>query len=245
MNEQRVKFLLQAGPPRAGDREDPAFAGALRHAEADPALGAWVEQQQQLTAALAAKLNEIQPPPRLKQHILAGGHVSQRATRHRRRTWLALAASLTLLISLGVWRWSVAGPPPADYAALRADMCAFLAGGFSLEVRSPALGRLQAHLGDRHGVTDYAVPANLAAQPGVGCRMIDWRDRRVALICFSARGQLVHLLILPRSQLPSGTPPEQITYQSVGEWATAGWADDRNVYLVTTRGSPEMLAALL
>ncbi len=245
MDEQRARFLLQSGPPRAGDREDPAFIEALAQAEADPSLGDWTRRQQELTEAMSAKLNEIDVPAHLKSHILAGGHVSQRNRQYRRRGWLALAAAATVFLSLAAWQWGGLGFKQANFTALRADMCEFLAGSFSLEVQAPSLARLQAHLGEQYDFTGYTVPANLAAQRGVGCRVIEWRGRQVALICFSVQGQLVHLLILPRSQLPADTLPERTLHESLGEWATAGWTDDQNVYLVATRGTPELIAGLL
>lgn len=246
MDPQRAKFLLQGGLPRASDREDPAFVEALAEAETDPALEDWTRRQQQLTDALAGKLNEIAVPAHLKNHLLAGGFVSQRAHRFRRRSWLAAAASLVLLIGLAAWQWiSTPVVQPIGFATLRADLCDFLTGDVRLEVQSPLLERLQAHLGAKHQFTNYAVPAALAAQRGVGCRMIDWRGRQVALICFTSHGQLVHFFVTPRSAWPDAELPLDYTHEQVDEWATAGWVDDRNVYLVATRGSPEMLASLL
>jgi len=246
MDPQRAKFLLQGGPPRAGDREDPAFVEALAEAEADPALGDWTRRQQHLTDALAGKLNEIAVPAYLKNHLLAGGFVSQRTHRFRRRSWLAAAASLAILVGLATWQWiSTPVVQPIGFAALRADLCDFLAGDFQLEVQSPLLERLQEHLGAEHQFTNYAVPAALAGQRGVGCRMIDWQGRQVALICFTSNGQLVHFFITPRSTWPDEELPLAYTHEQVEEWATAGWVDDLNVYLVATRGTPDMLASLL
>lgn len=246
MDEQHARFLLQSGPPRAGDRNDPAFIEAMAQAGADPLLGDWVGQQQHLTEALSAKLDEIKVPAHLKDHILAGGFVSRRAGRHRRRWWLAAAAAF--IIALGIAGWQRGGlfeTQPAGYAALRADMCEFFAGSFQLEVQSTSLERLRAHLRTQHQIVDYSVPDALAQQRGVGCRLIAWRGQRAALICFTSQGQLVHLLIVPRSGLPTNALPGDDNRKQVGEWATAGWADEQNVYLAATRGSAEMLAGLL
>lgn len=246
MDPQRAKFLLHGGPPRAGDREDPAFVEALAHAETEPVLGAWARRQQALTDALSDKLNELEVPVHLKNHILAGGIVSQRAHRYRRRSWLAAAASFTALLGLAAWPWlSAPGVQPPSFARLQADLCEFLAGSFELEVRSASLESLRAHLGRRHQFTNYAVPAALAAQPGVGCRMIDWHGRQVALICFTSQGQLVHLMVTPRASWPEHELPLERVHEQVDGWATAGWVQDGNVYLVATRGTPEMLASLL
>ena len=97
----------------------------------------------------------------------------------------------------------------------------------------------------RHQFTNYELPTTLAGSAGVGCRTVPWRDRQVMLICFTANRQLVHLMILPRSRLPDAPAPGPIIQQQVGEWATASWADDRNVYLASTRASTEFLKGIL
>jgi hypothetical protein len=74
---------------------------------------------------------------------------------------------------------------------------------------------------------------------------VPWRDRQVMLICFTADHQLVHLMILPRAQLPDAPAPGPIVQQQVGEWSTASWADSQNVYLVSTRAPAEFLKGIL
>ncbi len=246
MDESRAKFLLQAGPPRAGDLADPAFAEAQAQAAADPILAAWVNEQQELADALSAKLKEIPVPVNLRDYILAGGAVSERRTVHSRRTWLALAAGFAVLLAAGWWQWnSSSAGKTANLASLRTDMTTFLSGPFQLELYSPSLPKLRGHLAERHQFINYEVPAKLAGTAGVGCRTVPWRDRQVVLICFTADRQLVHLMILPRSQLPDAPAPGQIVSKQLGEWATASWADGQNVYLASTLGSGKFLSAIL
>ena len=246
MDESRAKFLLQSGPPRAADQTDPAFAEAHAQAAADPNLAAWVADQQELTAALGDKLKEIPVPANLREYILAGGAVSERRTVHSRRTWLALAAGFAVLLATGWWQWnSSSAGKTANLASLRADMTTFLSGPFQLELYSPFLPALRGHLAERHQFINYEVPAKLAAGAGVGCRTVPWRDRQVMLICFTADHQLVHLMILPRSQLPDAPAPGQIVSKQLGEWATASWADGQNVYLASTLASAEFLKGFL
>jgi hypothetical protein len=246
MDKARAKFLLQSGFPRAGDRDEPGFVEAQMQADADPTLAAWVNQQQERADALGAKLKEIPVPANLRECILAGGAVSERRTLRSRRTWLALAAGFAGLLAAGWWQWdSARNSNTANLASLRTDMTAFLSGPFKLELYSPSLPALRGHLAQQHKFSNYEVPAKLAAAAGVGCRTVPWRDRQVMLICFTADHQLVHLMILPRAQLSDALATGRVVSKQVGEWATASWADEKNVYLAATLGSAEFLSARL
>lgn len=245
MDEQKAKFILSAGTPRPEDADQEAFRDAAELAETSPELRRWKDDQQRLSDALHRRLNEVPVPAGLRSRILAGESVSRVQSRWRRSSLLALAAALVALLGIVVWQLLpfTAHSGEKTFAALRADMSDFLTGPFRLELQSTRLDRLQAHLADKHQFIDYAVPAGLHNRTGVGCRVIDWRGSRVALICFSVDGELVHLMVLPKGQLME--PSVDLGTHQQGEWVTTGWEDSRNVYLVATKGSEAFLDELL
>lgn len=247
MDAQQARYLLQAGRPRPGDADEAAFQEALALAGADPELGAWLDRQQAVTDALRRKLHEVPVPAGLKERILAGGVVTRPVKHRQRRQWLALAAGVALLLALGGWQLTRFQPGGGrDYAALRADMTAFLSGYFSLELHSRQLQRVKDHLATEHAFADYEIPAALAGQESVGCRKIDWHNGRVMLICFSVDHQLVHLFITPRTGVsPVPAANGQFAAAQEGDFATVGWSDERNVYLVATPGSAGFLKRTL
>ncbi|HAV65588.1 MAG TPA: hypothetical protein DCY13_24830 [Verrucomicrobiales bacterium] len=247
MDEQQAKFLLQSGRPRPGDAEDPAFLEALKLADANPPLRAWMEEQQALTDSLQRKLGEVPVPADLKQRILAGAAVTRPAPHPNRRRWFAMAAAGALLLGWGGWqltnRRSGGG---TDIAGLRGDMTAFLDGYFSLDLHTRHLDRVKQHLADVHQFTDYQIPTALAGHDSVGCRKLDWNGGRVMLVCFSVDGELVHLFITPRGTLnPVPEPGTRIAARQEGRFATVGWSDEKNLYLVATPGSAEFLRGTL
>ena len=75
-----VQLYLSARRPDGQDDADPPIADAMAKARADSALGAWMGDQQRVDAAIALKLGNVEPPPGLRETIIAGGKVS-------RRTW--------------------------------------------------------------------------------------------------------------------------------------------------------------
>ena len=246
MNKEKIKFLLQAGHPRMEDRQDVVYAEAEREAASDPQLRQWVDRQQALTDAVRDKLEEIPVPEDLRGRILAGGSLSVKTRQMNRRQWVAMAAGLALILGAILWQVLRIHPESnADFTGMRHDMTEFLSGIFTLELSSRQLDKLQAFLAEEYQFVDYQVPDGLASHPGVGCRMIDWQGRQIALICFNVEGELVHLMVLPRDQLPDAPAAGDMVRGVVNEWSTASWIDERNVYLVSTRGSESFLGELL
>ncbi len=244
MDEQKAKYILNAGQPRGLDAEQEAFRDAMNLAEQSPELLDWMRQQQRVTDVLHAKLNEVPVPAGLKDRILAGEAVSRTRRSWSRLSMLKMAAGFVLLLSVLAWQFfprSLHGEK--TFAGLRRDMAEFLSGYFSLELQSTQLDKLRSHLAEKHEVVNYTVPTQLAGKTGVGCRIIDWHGAHVALICFTVNRELVHLMILPKNELLE--LPDSIKPAQQGEWATTGWQDDDNVYLVATRGSPAFLANLM
>lgn len=244
MDEQKAKYILSGGRPRELDADQEGFHEALGMAEQNPAVREWMEEQQTLTETLNAKLNEIPVPVGLKDRILAGESVSRTGVHGSRRSILALAAIFVGLLSVMIWQFIPSSlGSEKNFAGLRTDMAQFLSDGFSLELQSKYLEKLKDHLSEEHQFVDYVVPEQLAGQNSVGCRIIEWQGSQVALICFTVDRELVHLMVLPKDQLLE--LPEKLLPRQAGEWATDGWQDEKNVYLVATRGSADFLESVL
>lgn len=244
MNEQKAKYILSGGCPRKLDADQEGFQEALNLAEQNPEVREWMNEQQQLTESLHSKLNEIRVPVGLKDRILAGEAVSRTRVNGSRRSILALAAIFVGFLSVMIWQFVPSSlASEKNFAGLRTDMAQFLSDGFSLELQSKYLEKLKNHLSEEHQFVDYVIPEHLAGQNSVGCRIIEWQGTEVALICFTVDRELVHLMVLPKDELieqPRGLLPRQ-----AGEWATHGWQDEKNVYLVATRGTPRFLESVL
>jgi hypothetical protein len=242
MDELRAKFLLQSGRPRGKDGEDASFQEASAAAGSNPELAAWVREQEAISSALHDKLNEINPPAGLRDRILAGGAVSSAVAVPTRRWWLKVAAGIA--VALGVWMLlllsGVFGGGPG-LPQFRRDMCAFLSGPFQLELHSRTVGELTEHLANEHDFAGYRIPDFLAQSRGYGCRVLRWQDHEVALICFSLGPNLVHLMVLPRTEALGALVIDGIERKQIDQWATAAWSEGDHVYLLSTRGPPQLL----
>jgi hypothetical protein len=65
MTNLEAKFVLSAYRASGSDACDPAMQEALQQAQRDPALGAWLEQEQAHAMAVAARLAEVPLPAEL------------------------------------------------------------------------------------------------------------------------------------------------------------------------------------
>src|SRR6188768_3424401 len=102
------RLYLSARRPGGQDDADPAMADAIAQSGNDPQLAAWAEAEKRQDAALTLKLRAVQPPPGLRERILAGSQVRRSGAREwfERRVWrsfrnseLVAVAAIVLLFA--------------------------------------------------------------------------------------------------------------------------------------------------
>lgn len=245
MNNEEAKILLHAYHSDAGDPEDPRMAEALEQTRRDPELLAWFNQQRALDTAVCDKLQQVRVPPGLAKKILAGRKARIEPRRNRYRMPLALAASIVFLISLAV---IVAGrfkPPATGFAALRADMTEFLRTFPKLDLTTDRPLEVREWLSLQHPLVQAKIPKGLERFPSIGCRTVEWKGRKLALVCFMVEGQVVHLFVMTRIALPDAPLTPTPILAKVGSQNTAGWSSGDNLYLVVTQAEDSLLRKIL
>jgi hypothetical protein len=241
MNNNEAKFLLCAYRPGGRDADDPAFAGALAQARQDPMLGAWFAREQAFDTAMAAQLGSIAPPPGLREAILTGARVS-RALHATRRwpVWLALAASVALLLGIGaMWRMR--------HARQIDPLTAFAMADARTETplyRGEATNNLHRVLEDP--ATRLAgLSIDYPTLRATGCHTLSLAGHDVLQICFQRGGAWFHLYMVQRADFPqiaSTTGPHIMKQDG---WSALQWADAQHVYVVASSAGPAALQALL
>jgi Protein of unknown function (DUF3379) len=245
MNSEEAKLFLHACRLNGEDANAPRMAEALEQTRRDPELFAWYNDQRALDAAISQKLQQIRVPPDLADKILSKRMaLSQRPTR---RYWmpLALAASVVLLLSLGLLTFGRFKSPPTEFAAMRADMAGFLAEFPRLDLATDQWPEIVRWLARNPALTSVEIPPSLKQFPGLGCREVRWRGKRLMLVCFAAQGEIVHLFIIPKSELRDGTFPPAPVYARVNSWSTASWSQGDVVFLTLTKRDEKFLNNLL
>jgi hypothetical protein len=141
-SEEARMFLHSLGTDRP-TVEDPRLVEALELSRSDPELRAWFEEQQALDIAITDKLDQVSPPPNLAVRIMAS-HRSRAGLRGRRSIHIwptALAASLALLLTVGILVTGRLSPDATQLSALREDMATFLVTFPTLDLASDELPR--------------------------------------------------------------------------------------------------------
>ncbi|HXG47238.1 MAG TPA: hypothetical protein VNO52_06415 [Methylomirabilota bacterium] len=245
MDSQQARFILQSYRGDARDAADPHFAEALRQADADPALAAWLAEELERDEAVRRKLRAVPVPEGLRERILSQRPTGPVASARSYRSWLALAATVVLLAAVAAV-WLGRDRRPVDFVHYRAQMIEIVQGPMRLDYRHLELAEVQRWLAEHQAPVPTAIPTALGQEPDVGCRQLMWNNRPVALVCFIGRGdRVVHLFAIRRVALPDAPDSAAPLFASVNGWSTATWTQDDIVYLLASRLEESALRKLL
>jgi len=244
MTHEDAKFILHAYRPDGSDAADPTFAAALKMAKEDPVLAKWFERQQAFDRAVAAKLRAIEPPAELRAAILAGGRVSRgpRVAWWRQPRWLAMAASVLVVLSGGLMFWpkaAAAGGPILAFVA--EDSRHSETHGGKGEPSGELIARLTrptTRLGD-------GLPVNFDTLRSTGCRSISFQGRDVLEVCFKRNGGWFHCYIVRQADFPSLAALAKPAIVEANRLPVATWSDSAHVYMVVGEASLDALRRLL
>jgi hypothetical protein len=247
MNNQEAKFILGAYRPDGRDAGDAMFGEALAQAERDPELRTWLERQRGFDAALSTKLQQIAPPPGLREAILAGTRVT--ATHSRRSAWrspmfLAVAAAVMVLaaVTIGV-RAAYNRPGAAELAAFALQD---LAESHDNHVGHPqSLADVQAQLTSASLPLSNHLKLDLDDLRKKNCRSVRIAGREVFEICFQRDGTWYHLYAARRSDFAPGRIDPNALTTTRGQFASTAWSDGDRVYALVTRAGTEALRRVI
>ena len=238
MDHDQARLILTAA---RDDREIPGGDAALEQAlallESDPALAEWFAGPED--AAFRAALQSVEPPPHLREAILAGTKTVPFPVRSPRRfpVWLALAAGLVVL--LGSVFLIMSPRPASPFDAILADLPR-LDGLHDHGFSSPSgdLAKVRAWLAERGGAVDFSVPGQLVDLGAVGCEVVSVQGTRVTILCFhTGEGRTAHLYVMDRSRLGDPPPSGDPHLQQDGPMALASWSDGAYSYILAQRGT--------
>jgi hypothetical protein len=247
MNNEQARFLLRAYRPGGHDAGDAAFSEALQQARADPVLGAWFASQQSFDAAVAAKLQAVAPQPGLREAILTGARVSKAAPRGwwRPAGWMAMAASLAVIVSVVAIHWlQRTGPGPAGLA----QMASFALADAETAHAGPHaghLGALGAWLQNPANRISTGAPVDLAQLKAQGCRAVKIAGHEVFEICFNRNGGWYHLYLARRGDFEVEEGAGGPVFREQDQRSTVAWTDRERAYVLMARGGADALRRIL
>jgi len=242
MDNQEAKFILKAYRPGGADAGNPDFKAALDQAARDPGLHAWFEREQACDKAVSAKLKSVPIPAGLRASILAGGKMSaERRAWWQQPTWLALAASLAILLSTAV-AWRMRGPR-TDWNQLTAQILDDAAHDERHGSHGLAAKNLVALVSQPTTKLSSPLPIDLSRLKNEGCRTLAVAGHEVMEVCFGRNGGEFHLYVMARPA--SRDVPAGPHFEAQKGMHSVMWADAQHLYVMATTQDESALRALL
>lgn len=247
MDKQEIQMRLSACRPSGLDKDDAAIREALEQLPGDPETAVWFARAQALDFAICRQLESVEAPEGLKERILAGARVNQRKREWNRRVWLAAAA--VVMAGVAVWSMEKFAKPGAQPGGAVASLreyrddvtSAFLkmhTEGFDLDMEDSDVVKVKAWLAERGAPGDAELRAGLGDALPFGCKIIEWRGRRVSMMCFGKNNDEAHVFVVNGSAIRNLGNLETGRIERVGGLQVIAWQDDKRAY-VMVGNSPE------
>ena len=241
MDDAELHLRLSACRPNGQDNDDPLLREAMEKLPQRPALMEWFAQEQAFDCAMCKCVAELPVPENLRSEILAAAKLQSPMPCWQRLPWLAAAAALMLAgLVFTVYPPRTEDATLAQFETEIVDMFDTMKDkGFGLDHVTGEIANVSAWLGTQGAPKPYVVrPCTKDARP-FGCRVVDWRGQKVAMICFGRGGQEAHLFVVLREilrDLPDDLSPQKVV--RVEGYPVASWSCSKYVY-VMLGDSPE------
>ncbi len=230
--------LLLSRPGRIGP-EEPQMAEALRMAREDAELGAWYERHLAFQAGVTRSLRQLEPPPELKERLLARRRIVRPALWRRVPAWLAAAAAIVLLAALGSF-W-LQSRTPDRFADFQDRMLRYALREYGMDVTTNDMRAVRQFMTSKGAPADYVLPRGLESVQLAGGGFLRWRNHPVAMVCFERPDrQMLYLFVLDREAVrtPPGPTPQVSAFNRL---AAATWSRGRLAYVLAGPVEPDFL----
>lgn len=217
--------------------------------------GDFPQAQDMHDAAWIGALASLQPPPLLRDQVIAA--MEQTGTREVVRVSFFRRAAIPLATAAGIALAFFITRPASPTAVVKTSGLPIEAvqAGFIRTFESPLFNLdekredhrlLVQNLQERQLPCPCCLPPGLENVKGIGCRELVIEGKRGSLICFDERETgVVHVVIFRREDV-SGELPDKArpAFSQSGNWATARWQEGDNVFLVMSHTEVGKLTAL-
>jgi hypothetical protein len=231
MTTQEAKEILAGYRPGTKDDLDPLFAEALALARKDPALQAWLDDSLAFDAAMKTELARVAAPESLQTAILLESRIVQAPWWNRRKEFQwAAAAALALLAAISALWFSNRPVSFSDFQQEISDR----AWDVGPHVHGDALTLVEVRraLEDQGLTAEFPLPPKLSEGGLRGYSIVEWRGRRIPVLCFDSEGQHLFLFVTDRS-LFSDVPEQRPEFHQGIFSPTISWADNDFAYVLS------------
>jgi hypothetical protein len=192
-------------------------------------------------------MRQVQPPPGLRDTILAGAKVGRRrwwrwlrwfnasAWRNFRHSELLAAAAIIVILAVGLaWNYLTGTKPESNWQVYAAAQVARIEERGTPEVLVSSMPQIKDWLTQQTCPSPGQLPKPVAGLKIAGCSKVLWGNEPMSVVCFFINGQpKVHLVTVSRRNL-AAPPPEGVpVFAAVSGYNTASWSEgDRTMMLI-------------
>lgn len=249
MTTQQAKQILLAYRPWADDAQDPEMAAALALCRTDAELAKWFAEHCATQTALRARLRGIKAPEGLAQQIISEQQAQVRSRSEGRRRLVAMLACGAIIISGWlIWKSALSAPrEDLSFDGYRNRMARTALRAYGMDLETNDVAVIRAHLAANQAPVDDAIPAALSQTPSVGCGVLRWQNKPVAMLCYRTGKALppgmksdLILFVARQADVPGSTALHEVKLDKVSEWFTASWTAGDKVYLLAAFDEAEL-----
>jgi hypothetical protein len=188
-------------------------------------------------------------PEGLRQQIMSEFKSQVSRPWWRRPVNVAVLASLALVIAVASIVTTL-GPRRGEdlsFNGYRNRMVRTAVRAYGMDLETNDAAQIRAHLAQGKAPADYRLPKGLEQTPPVGCGVLRWQNKPVAMVCFRTGQPLapgaksdLFLFVIEKNDL--GKPPqtEMLEFAGVSELATASWSAGGKIYLLAAFDEAEL-----
>ena len=253
MNHEEAKTILLLYRPGTADSNDPQIAEALILAKQDADLGAWLERQNLLQKIIREKFQQIEPPPGLKEQIIAALPPAPEKILFLSRYAVLAAAAMVIAFITVAFLWTRSRHPGTNSLAnYDRQMVGLAQRAYAMDLVTSDPAKIHAYFGQTHA-PDFILPSGLRDIAMTGCAVESWQGAHVSMICFRtgkqhlAAGQSsdVWLFVVDPAAVPNTNPSSSPQLAKMDRVAMANWTQDGKLYLLATLGDENTIKTLL
>lgn len=264
MSKKEHLRKLHVYRPTAVEAGDRSFDDALRAAERDPDLKAFLRKEQDFDHKIRKALIEIPVPADLRDRILnaaPGGAPNSPLPRLLRFPPLAmgiaailLIAAVGLILDLNSPELSP-GPAPSQIPIVQAPNSAVPLAVVLLQNSSAHRSPMEFYAQDYQQLSRFVEergarpPVNLPREHwrnlGVGCRVVKVINNNISVITFEVDGDIYSLYTFDQSMIPQMQAMRKPHLVSIEDEVFATWTCSGQVHVLRTHAGSEKVSGLL
>ena len=253
--QQQAKQILLAYRPWATTAQDPEMVEALALCRGDAELANWFEAHCAAQLAIRSSLKKIKPPEAFREQIISEVGAQLRPAWYRRPAFVAVAALIVTVIAITSIITSVlpgkVSREEINFATYRTRMIRSAVKSYGMDVETNDVTQIRNYLAQNKSHADYAVPAKLDEKSTVGCALLNWQGKPVAMICYRTGRPLaagsksdMFLFVADSKDVPDSPQESAPQFSQVGSLATASWSQNGKVYVLAALDEAELKARL-